>query len=96
MESTSKRYLWSRCDYIKEYYALRDYVNFNIGETVPVIASLGAVIVFLSLVVGTLSALLVITHKHYKIGIVVIINFIFIMIILLITCVGRGNRMNHR
>ena len=62
---------------VKEYsFALHDYVNFSIGETVPVIASLGAVIVFLTgLVVGTLSALLIIIHKYYKIS---IIYFIFV------------------
>jgi hypothetical protein len=47
-----------------------------VGE-IPVIASLGAVIALLCLiVVGTFSALLIITHKYYKKGIAIIVLII--------------------
>jgi hypothetical protein len=66
--------MWSRCD----CYGIRNSIFYDsyityIGE-ISVIASLGAMIALLCLiVVGTLSALLVITHKYYKKGIVIIV-----------------------
>ena len=75
MESTSKGYLWSRCDCygVNDSYAFHAFTIYA-GGILPVIASLGAVIAVLCLIVlGTLSALLVITHKYYKIiGIVIV------------------------
>jgi hypothetical protein len=47
------------------------FIHHKIGK-IPVIASLGAGIAFLCVIVGTLGALqlLIITHKHYKKGII--------------------------
>ena len=67
--------MWSRLDWcgirlikLCLYYFVIISIFHCTGE-VPVIATLGAVVALLCLIVfGTLSALLVIVHKYYKKG----------------------------
>ena len=60
--------------YVFQDYRISTFILHIIGE-IPVIVSLGAVIALLCVVVGTLTALLITTHKYYlKKGIVYITN----------------------